>query len=96
MAGYGAAAKGNTLLSYCGIRGNDLIEFVSDASPFKQNKYLPASRIKVKSPEALKKYKPDYLIIFPWNLKKEISERLSYIREWDGKFVTFIPKLSIS
>ncbi|MEN8203757.1 MAG: class I SAM-dependent methyltransferase, partial [Bacteroidota bacterium] len=95
VVGYGAAAKGNTLLNYCGIKGNDLIAFVSDASPYKQNKFLPASRIKVKSPDAIKRYKPDYLIIFPWNLKTEISERLSYIRDWGGQFVSFIPELSI-
>lgn len=95
VVGYGAAAKGNTLLNYCGVKGNDLIEFVCDASPYKQNKYLPASRIFVKSPEAIKEYQPDYVIIFPWNLKKEISEQLSYIRDWGGRFVTFIPETTI-
>ncbi|MBN2350160.1 MAG: class I SAM-dependent methyltransferase [Bacteroidales bacterium] len=95
VAGYGAAAKGNTLLNYCGIKGTDLIQFVSDASPHKQNKYLPASRIPVFAPDKIKEVKPDYVIIFPWNLKTEISEQLSYIREWGGKFVAFIPETYI-
>jgi 2-polyprenyl-3-methyl-5-hydroxy-6-metoxy-1,4-benzoquinol methylase len=92
---YGAAAKGNTLLNYCGVRGNDLIEFAVDASPYKQNKYLPASHILVRSLDSIAEHKPDYVIILPWNLKKEISEQLKYIREWSGKFVTFIPELNI-
>ncbi len=95
VAGYGAAAKGNTLLNYCGIKGNDLIRFVSDASPYKQNRYLPGSRIPVFEPNRIREYKPDIVIIFPWNLKTEISEQLSYIRNWGGKFVVFVPELSI-
>ncbi len=95
VAGYGAAAKGNTLINYCGIKGNDLINFVADASPYKQNKLLPASHIPVRSPDYIKEYKPDYVIILPWNLKEEISKQLSYIREWNGKFVTFIPETKI-
>ncbi len=96
VIGYGAAAKGNTLINYCGIKGNDLIQFVVDASPHKQNKYLPASHILVRNLESIREYKPDYVIILPWNLKKEIMEQLSYIKDWGGKFVTFIPELSIS
>ncbi len=92
VIGYGAAAKGNTLLNYCGVKGNDLIEFVCDASPYKQEKYLPGSRIPVVSPDEIKKYKPDYVIIFPWNLRSEISSQLGYIRDWGGKFVVFIPE----
>jgi SAM-dependent methyltransferase len=95
VIGYGAAAKGNTLLNYCGIKGNDLIQFVVDASPHKQNKYLPASHIFVREINSIKEYKPDYVIILPWNLKNEISEQLNYIREWGGKFVTFIPEINI-
>lgn len=95
VVGYGAAAKGNTLLNYCGIKGNDLIGFVSDASPHKQNKYLPGSRIPVFEPDKIKDIKPDIIIIFPWNLKTEISEQLSYIRDWGGKFAVFIPELSV-
>jgi SAM-dependent methyltransferase len=95
VIGYGAAAKGNTLLNYCGVRGTDLIQFVVDASPHKQNKVLPASHIPVRDLNSIAEFKPDYVIILPWNLKKEISEQLKYIRDWGGKFVTFIPELSV-
>jgi len=94
VAAYGAAAKGNTLLNYCGIK-NDLVAFVVDANPHKQNKYLPASHIPVMSEDELKASKPEYIIILPWNLKKEITEQLSYIKDWGGKFVTAIPGLEI-
>lgn len=92
IAGYGAAAKGNTLFNFCGIKGTDLIEFVVDASPHKQNKFLPGSHIPVVSEEMLKTEKPDFTIIIPWNLKNEISNQLDYIRNWGGKFVIFIPE----
>ncbi len=92
---YGAAAKGNTFLNYCGIQGTDLIEVVVDASPYKQNKYLPGSHIPVVDESIIEELKPDYVIILPWNLKDEISDQLSYIRNWDGKFVTFLPDLKI-
>ncbi|NOX48756.1 MAG: SAM-dependent methyltransferase, partial [Chlorobi bacterium] len=95
IIGYGAAAKGNTLINYCGIKGTDMIEFVVDASPYKQGKFLPGSHIPVVSKEKIAEYKPDYVIILPWNLKKEISGQLDYIREWGGKFVIFIPELTI-
>jgi hypothetical protein len=95
VIGYGAAAKGNTLLNYCGIRGTDLIQFAVDASPYKQNKLLPASHIPVRDLNSIGEYKPDYVIILPWNLKNEISEQLKYIRDWHGKFVTFIPELNV-
>lgn len=94
VAAYGAAAKGNTLLSYCGIK-NDLIDFVVDANPHKQDKFLPASHIPVVTEDEVKKTKPDFIIIFPWNLKEEITHQLSYISEWNGKFVTAIPELQI-
>jgi hypothetical protein len=94
VAAYGAAAKGNTLLNYCGIK-NDLIDFVVDASPHKQNKYLPASHIPVVNESILKEQQPDYVIILPWNLKNEIMEQLSYIRNWGGAFVIPIPALQI-
>lgn len=90
---YGAAAKGNTLLNYSGVKGNDLIEFVIDRSPFKQNKYLPGSRIIVKSEDAINDFKPNYIIIFPWNLYSEIIEQLEYAKKWGAKFVVFIPEL---
>lgn len=95
VVGYGAAAKGNTLINYCGLKGDDLISFVSDASPHKQNKLLPGSHIPVKHPDEIKSFKPDYVIILPWNLKTEISNQLSFIRDWGGKFVTFIPGLNV-
>lgn len=95
IVGYGAAAKGNTLLNYCGLKGNDIINFVADASPYKQNRLLPGSHIPVKHPDEIKELKPDYVIILPWNLKSEIKEQLSYIRDWGGKFVMFIPMLEI-
>jgi SAM-dependent methyltransferase len=92
---YGAAAKGNTLLNYCGIKGTDLIKFVVDASPHKQGKYLPGSHIPVVSKEEIQKYKPDTVVILPWNLKDEISDQLSFIRDWGGRFVIFIPETDI-
>ena len=95
VIGYGAAAKGNTLLNYCGVKGTDLIQFAVDASPYKQNRYLPASHIPVKDLNSIAEFKPDYVIILPWNLKKEIGEQLKYIRDWGGKFVTFIPELTV-
>jgi 2-polyprenyl-3-methyl-5-hydroxy-6-metoxy-1,4-benzoquinol methylase len=95
VIGYGAAAKGNTLLNYCGIKGNDLIEFVVDASPYKQNKLLPGSRIPVVSKEEIEKSKPDFVVIFPWNLKEEITEQLAYVRSWGCQFVVAIPEIQI-
>ena len=95
IAGYGAAAKGNTLLNYCGIK-RDLIDFVVDLNPHKQNKFLPGSHIPVVNEDYLKKEKPNYVIIFPWNIKAEIEEQLKYIRTWNGKFVTAIPELLVS
>ena len=94
VAAYGAAAKGNTLLNYCGIR-KDLIPFVVDASPHKQGKYLPGSHIQVVGEEEIKNYKPDYVLILPWNIKEEIMAQLDYIRAWEGKFVVPIPNLSV-
>ena len=95
IIGYGAASKGNTLINYCGIKGVDLINFVVDASPYKQNKYLPGSHIPVLDESHVRKIKPDYIIILPWNLKNEISNQLDYIRDWGGKFVTYIPELNV-
>lgn len=94
VAAYGAAAKGNTLLNYCGIK-NDLIDFVVDANPHKQNKFLPASHIPVKNEQYLKEQQPDYVIILPWNLKEEITNQLAYIKEWGGRFVIPIPELEL-
>lgn len=95
VAAYGAAAKGNTLLNYCGVKA-DLVDFVVDANPHKQNKFLPGSHIPVVNEQYLKEQKPDYVIIFPWNIKEEVKAQLSYIREWNGKFVMAIPQFHIS
>ena len=94
VAAYGAAAKGNTLLNYCGVK-NDMVAFVVDANPSKQNKYLPASHIPVYSEERIKTEKPDFVLILPWNLKNEITKQLDYISSWGGKFVVPIPHLEI-
>jgi hypothetical protein len=81
-------------MNYCGIK-NDLIDFVVDANPHKQNKFLPASHIPVVNEAYLKAQKPEFVIIFPWNLKEEIVNQLAYIKDWGGKFVIPIPHLQI-
>jgi SAM-dependent methyltransferase len=96
VAAYGAAAKGNTLLNYCGVKGDELIAFVCDLSPHKQGRFLPGSHLPVLSPDALDEYKPDFIIIFPWNLKTEIMEQLSHVRQWGAKFVVAVPELTVS
>jgi SAM-dependent methyltransferase len=95
IAGYGAPAKGNTLLNYCGIR-NDMISYTVDRSPHKQGHYLPGTRIPIYGPEKIRESKPDYVVILPWNLKDEIMKQMADIREWGGKFVTFIPEVRVS
>ena len=94
VAAYGAAAKGNTLLNFCGIK-HDLIEFVVDANPNKQGKWLPASHIPVVNESELKIAQPDYVIILPWNLKEEITRQLAYIKEWGAQFVIPVPQLEV-
>jgi len=94
IAGYGAPAKGNTLLNYCGI-GTDFLDYTVDRSPHKQGLYLPGSHIPIESPDKIRETKPDYVIILPWNLKDEIINQLAYIREWGGKFVVLIPKVTV-
>ncbi|SOH03049.1 class I SAM-dependent methyltransferase [Candidatus Kuenenia stuttgartiensis] len=94
IAAYGAPAKGNTLLNYCGIR-TDFIDYAVDRSPHKQGHYLPGVHIPITLPEEVKKTKPDYLVILPWNIKDEIMSQMSYIREWGGKFVVFIPEVKV-
>ncbi len=93
-AAYGAAAKGNTLLNYAGIRP-DLIGFVVDRNPAKQGKYLPGSRIPIVDELYLRQVKPDYIVILPWNLKNEIMDQLTYVREWGGRFVIVVPRLEV-
>jgi SAM-dependent methyltransferase len=94
IAGYGAPAKGNTLLNYCGIR-TDLLDYTVDRSPHKQGLLLPGTRIPVYAPERIRETKPDYVLVLPWNLKDEICAQLSYIGEWGGKFVLPIPEVEI-
>lgn len=94
VVGYGAAAKGNTLMNYCGVK-KDMIDYVVDASPYKQGKFLPGSHIPVVKEEVLKADQPDYVVIFPWNIQQEIMTQLSYIKGWGGKFVIAIPELTI-
>jgi len=94
VAGYGAAAKGNTLINFAGIKP-DLIKYVVDLNPAKQNKFLPGSRIPIVNEETLKKDKPDYIVILPWNLKAEVSAQLAYTKEWNAKFVVASPNLTI-
>ena len=94
VAGYGAAAKGNTLLNYAGVRP-DLLPYVVDRNPAKQEKFLPGSRIPVLSEKRIKEARPDYVIILPWNLRDEVVEQLAYIRDWNGRFVTLVPVLEV-
>ncbi len=91
IVGYGAPAKGNTLLNYCGIR-TDFIDYTVDLNPHKQGLLLPGTRIPVYAPELIKTTRPDYVLILPWNLKDEVTAQLAYIREWGGKFVIPIPR----
>ncbi|MEO7433193.1 MAG: class I SAM-dependent methyltransferase [Dokdonella sp.] len=95
VAGYGAAAKGNTLLNYAGVR-SDLLAYVVDASPHKQGRYLPGSRIPVVGEAHLRTRRPDFVVILPWNIKAEIAAQLEYIRSWGGKILTIIPKLELT
>jgi hypothetical protein len=95
VGAYGAAAKGNTLFNYAGIRG-DLVPFVVDRNPAKQGKYLPGSRIPILAEAALAQARPDYVLILPWNLRAEVVEQLAYIRQWGGRFVTAVPELTVS
>jgi len=94
IAGYGAPAKGNTLLNYCGI-GPDLVEYTVDRSPHKQGRYLPGSRIPIFAPERLAETRPDWVFILPWNLEAEIVEQMASIREWGGKFFVAIPEVRV-
>jgi len=94
VVGYGAAAKANTLMNYAGIRP-DLIPFVVDRNPAKQGKFMPGSRIPIVDESYIQKTKPDYVIVFPWNLKQEIMAQLEYIRDWGGRFITAIPRLEV-
>lgn len=94
VVGYGAPAKGNTLLNYCGVR-TDFIDYTVDLSPHKQNSFLPGTHIPVYHPDKIKETKPDYLLILPWNLKQEIMGQMAFIREWGGQFVVPIPAVEV-
>jgi 2-polyprenyl-3-methyl-5-hydroxy-6-metoxy-1,4-benzoquinol methylase len=94
VVGYGAPAKGNTLLNYCGV-GPELLSYTVDISPHKQGRYLPGVQIPIYAPERILETKPDYVLILPWNIKEEILDKMNAIRQWGGRFVTAIPKLTV-
>ncbi|MGY5151481.1 MAG: methyltransferase domain-containing protein [Candidatus Nitrosopumilus sp. bin_6a] len=94
VVGYGAPAKGNTLLNYCEIN-NEMMEYTVDISEYKQGLFLPGTHIPIYNPSKIKDSKPDYIFILPWNLKKEIMKQLEFIREWGGKFIIPIPEVKI-
>jgi hypothetical protein len=94
IAGYGAPAKANTLLNYCGIR-SDFIDYTVDRSPHKQGHFLPGTHIPIYHPDKLEETRPDYVLILPWNLKNEIMDQMSHIRKWGGQFVVPIPEVRV-
>jgi len=94
IVGYGAPAKGNTLLNYCGIR-TDFIDYTVDRSPHKQGLFLPGTHLPIYHPDRIRDTKPDYLLIFPWNLQDEIMQQMAYIRQWGGRFVVPIPEVQV-
>jgi SAM-dependent methyltransferase len=94
VVGYGAPAKGNTLLNYCGI-GSDMLPYTVDRSPHKQGLYLPGTRIPIAAPDRIAETRPDYVLILPWNLRDEIASQLASIREWGGQFVVPVPRLEV-
>jgi SAM-dependent methyltransferase len=94
VAGYGAPAKGNTLLNYCGVR-SDLLEYTVDRSPHKQGLFLPGTHIPVYAPERIAETRPDYVLVLPWNLKDEIIDQMRHVRSWGGKFVVPIPTATV-
>ncbi len=94
VAAYGAAAKGNTLLNFAGVRA-DLLPYVVDLNPAKQHKYLPGSRIPVRPEQHLRDDRPDYVVILPWNLRTEIEAQLAYVRDWGARFVMAVPSLTV-
>jgi 2-polyprenyl-3-methyl-5-hydroxy-6-metoxy-1,4-benzoquinol methylase len=94
IVGYGAPAKGNTLLNYCGI-GTDFLDYTVDRSPHKQGHFLPGSHVPIYAPERIQETKPDYVLILPWNLKDEIVSQMGHIRQWGGQFVVPIPEVTV-
>lgn len=95
MGAYGAAAKGNTLLNFAGVRP-DLLPYVVDKNPAKQGLFMPGSRIPIVDEAYLRIDKPDRILILPWNLRQEVMTQLDYVREWGGEFVTAVPRLSVT
>jgi len=94
VVGYGAPAKGNTLLNYCGVR-QDFLDYVVDKNPHKQGLYLPGVRIPIQPPGRIAETRPDYVLILPWNLKDEVMRQMAHIREWGGRFVAPIPTAQV-
>jgi SAM-dependent methyltransferase len=94
IVGYGAPAKGNTLLNYCGV-GTDFIDYTVDRSPHKQGHFLPGTHIPIHHPHRIRDTRPDYVVILPWNLTAEIAKQMSYIRDWNGRFVVPIPEVTV-
>ena len=94
VVAYGAAAKGNTLLNYCGV-GSDLVDYVVDRSPHKQGLYLPGTRLAIHAPERVAETRPDYLLVLPWNLADEIAEQMAHVREWGCKLVVPVPSVRV-
>ncbi|MGZ4723048.1 MAG: methyltransferase domain-containing protein [Ilumatobacteraceae bacterium] len=94
VVAYGAPAKGNTLLNYCGVK-TDLVDYTVDRSPHKQNHFLPGTHLPIYAPERIAETKPDYVLILPWNLKDEIMSEMTHVREWGGKFVVPIPEVTV-
>ncbi len=94
IVGYGAPAKGNTLLNYCGIR-TDLVDYTVDRSPHKQDRFLPGVHLPIYSPDKIRETKPDYVLILPWNIKDEIMKQMSFVRDWGGQFVVPIPRARV-
>jgi hypothetical protein len=94
VIGYGAPGKGNTLLNHCGIRA-DLLSYTVDRNPHKQGMFLPGTHIPILAPEVIGQDRPDYVLLLPWNLRAEITEQLAYVREWGGRIVVPIPRLTI-
>jgi SAM-dependent methyltransferase len=94
IVAYGAPAKGNTLLNYCGV-STDFIDYTVDRNPYKQGLFLPGTHIPILHPDKIRETKPDYLLILPWNLKKEIMTQMAFILEWGGKFVVPIPEVQV-
>lgn len=94
VVAYGAAAKGNTLLNFAGVR-SDLLSFVCDRAPLKQGRYLPGSHIPVRAPDALAEVRPDTVLILPWNIADEIIEAMSEVRDWGGRFAVAVPEMRL-